>query len=302
MNLLDFPPELVERIFEAIVYSREFKRVMRLRVVNRMFKDFIDDAIFRLRLLHDPPETWLRLRSKWHSMRPREERLNSEWYSYVYRYLAYHAWREKDPRTIPGRIRRAAVIISEQAGDAGRSAIMARLQSLCRLAAHTDGDRGRRAHLLSWVRQSPWISKGSDEDLEDDLCVAAAYLGYRPFVEKAVSQGRIRYPIDWMSDWISESEEVSGGNSGDWMSEEVSSGIFGPIWDAAVLKGEVSMLRLLLSASLDYNPDGPIPTPLIHRTLRHAASSGHRDAYDFAFYSQSEPGETALEHYEIREL
>ncbi|KAK8034025.1 hypothetical protein PG993_009020 [Apiospora rasikravindrae] len=309
MNLVDFPPELVERIFEAIAYSRDFKRVMRLRVVSRKlpilttypsckmpilcshhlrltdwFKDFIDDTIFRLRLLHfDTPEAWHRMRSKWHTMRPGDERIHPEWYSYVYRYLAYHVWRETDLESMPGRIRRAAIIISEQIGDAGPAAVMARLQSLCRLASRTNSDRAQRAHLLSWVRRSPWIHPGSAEDLEDDLLVAAAHLGYRPFVEKAVAQHRLVYPRDWRIG-------------------EVSSSVFGRPWDAAVLQGDVSMLRLLLSASADYNPDGPLDPRVVAPTLSFAARCGQRDVYDFAFANQPEPREVTLEHYEIKEL
>ncbi|KAK7968040.1 ankyrin repeat protein [Apiospora aurea] len=264
MNLVDFPPELVERIFEAIAHSRDFKRVMRLRIVSHWFKSFIDDTIFRLRLLHhDTPEAWHRMRSKWHTMRPTDERIHPEWYSYVYRYLAYHAWREPDPESMPGRIRRAAVVISEQAGDAEPPAIMARLQSLCRLASRTNGDRAQRAHLLSWVRRSPWIEPGSAEDLEDDLLVAAAHLGCRPFV---------------------------------------SSRVFGRPWDAAVLAGDVPMLRLLLSANPDYNPDGPLDPRVVSPTLSFAARCGQRDVYEFAFDNQPKPRKVALEEYEIEEL
>ncbi|KAK8065031.1 hypothetical protein PG997_011778 [Apiospora hydei] len=284
MNLVDFPPELVERVFEAIAYSRDFKRVMRLRIVSHWFKYFIDDAIFRLHLLHhDTPEVWHRMRSKWHTMRPTDERIHPEWYSYVYRYLAYHAWRETDPKSMPGRIRRAAVIISEQAGDAEPAAIMARLQSLCRLASRTNGDRAQRAHLLSWVRRSPWIEPGSAKDLGDDLLVAAAHLGCRPFVEKAVTQHRLVYPRDWRIG-------------------EVSSRIFGRPWEAAVLAGDVAMLRLLLSASPDYNPDGPLDPRVVSPTLSFAARCGQRDVYDFAFANQPEPRKVVLEHYEIKEL
>ncbi|KAI0458964.1 hypothetical protein F5B21DRAFT_458422 [Xylaria acuta] len=51
MPLFHLPVELVELIFDQIVVSRKFARVMRIRRVNGQFKYFVDGSIFRLRFL-----------------------------------------------------------------------------------------------------------------------------------------------------------------------------------------------------------------------------------------------------------
>lgn len=40
-RLFDLPPELVVAIFEAIVFTRPWNRIVRLRTVNRQYSAFI---------------------------------------------------------------------------------------------------------------------------------------------------------------------------------------------------------------------------------------------------------------------
>ncbi|KAK8004546.1 MBOAT family protein [Apiospora arundinis] len=266
MNLLNLPPELVERIFQDVACSREFKRVMRLRLVSRMFKRWIDDTIFRLRLINripGPPD-WL--------MSPGGKILYPEWYAYVYQYLAYQAWLEKDPKSLFGRIRRAAMTISELAGDAEQPAVMARLQALCGLACGLGGAdispsnsypllRTDRPKLIKFFTQR-WVDGWTPEELENDLVVAAAHLGFRPVIDQAIFEGHLLCP--WGS------------------GTEVFSRVFGRVFQSALVKGDVSMLRLLLTSSTEYEPDGPLHRNIRSLIMKGAALFGHREAYDFA--------------------
>ncbi|KAI0128342.1 ankyrin repeat-containing domain protein [Xylariales sp. AK1849] len=256
MRLFHFAPELVGRIFDAIACSREFKRVMRLRLVSRQFKHFIDDTIFRLRLLDDIPI----IAASWVD----SARRHVHWHAFVLEYLAYQAWVEKKPDSLLGRIRRAAVTLSEQVGDKGRDAIIARLKPLCRLALGHSTWPGYERALFQF---NPWQGSPecSDEELEADLCVAAICLGHRAHIEKLISQGH------QFCNW----GEV----------KDIFSAVFGQAYSAAAFKGDASMLRLLLSSNPSYNPLEPLPSYLQRYILSSAAIYGHKDAFDFALDS-----------------
>ncbi|RYP77013.1 hypothetical protein DL769_003498 [Monosporascus sp. CRB-8-3] len=256
MRLLDLAPELVHRIFEAFACSRDFKRVMRLRLVSRQFKRFIDDAIFRLRLLD----------AAFKANRTPIIRIDSQyrylhWRAFVLEYLAYQAWVEKEPASVLGRIRCAAVTLSEQIGETGRDQIMACLESLCRLACDNNFRPGHKEALFrSGTQPSP--AEFSDEELEADLCVAAIYLGHRAHIEKLISKG-----------W----QFCAWGKV-----KDVVSNVFGSAYGAASFKGDVFMLRLLLSSDPNYNPSEPPQPSFQLDVLRAAAKLGHKDTFDFA--------------------
>ncbi|KAK7936085.1 hypothetical protein PG985_001580 [Apiospora marii] len=287
MHLFDLPPELVGPVFEIIAGSRELKRFMRLRILllfshrcahTGMFRHYIDDVIFRLQLLHRIPKS----PSKEWILAPRREPTHTEACSLVFRYLAYQAWIETEPNSLLGRVRRAAVSISEQLDDAGLPAVMSRLGSLCRLAASNENGPGI-PWMLFWsedpdeirFHDGRWSITCSDQDLEDDLCVAAAYLGYRSHIQKVVAQRRLLCP------W--------GPTS------QVTSRVFGRTYDAAVMSGDMSMLRLLLSSSPSYVPDKPLHRNVRRTTLELAAIFGHREAYEFALGSKPDSMRTSVE-------
>ncbi|KAI0836714.1 ankyrin repeat-containing domain protein [Hypoxylon sp. FL0890] len=252
MQIFGFPTELVEHIFEAIAYSRDLKRFMRLRLVSRQFKYFVDDAIFHLRLL-DIPSVDVGFKTS-------SCRLD-HWRAYVVEYLAYQAWFEKEPTSLRGRIRRAAVTISELIGDTEQNAIKARVKSLCRLAL---GNRSWPCpdHPLFHAPTWPYPPGSSKEELEDDLCVAAVYLGYRPYIENLISQG---HEFSYLG---------------------VSSDVFGEIYGAATFKGDVSMLQLLMSTNPEYKQSQHLGSSLQRHILQGAAIFGHKDLFDFALDSR----------------
>ncbi|KAK8113508.1 ankyrin repeat-containing protein [Apiospora sp. TS-2023a] len=281
---MHLPPELAGRVFEFIACSRELKRVMRLRIVSRMFKHYIDDVIFRLKLLHRVPKSpspeWLLV--------PRREPTHTEWCSLVFQYLAYHAWIETEPNSLLGRIRRAAVFVSEQCGDTYEPAVMVRLASLCRLAANNENGPGIN-WMLFWsddpdeVRDhdNRWSAHCSEAELQDDLCVAAAYLGCRPHIETVISQRRLLCPWGHTS--------------------QVESKVFGRAYDAAVMSGNLPMMRLLLSSSPNYVPGGPLHRNVRRTTLELAAIFGHMDAYEFALGSEPDSMRKSIENI-VQEL
>ncbi|CAH0033362.1 unnamed protein product [Clonostachys rhizophaga] len=248
MNILSLPPELVTRIFDEFASSAEVKRVMRRRVVSHQFKRFIDDAIFRLCLLDG------------HKNR-------SEAVSYVDRYLpqpegdfiadyfAYQASMAKEPTSIIGRIWRAAEVVSERAGDAGKESAHARLKSLCLLSLK---DLSLVDKLFKARRRSR-PTECSAASLAADDRVAAVYLGDEAYIQTLVAQGAEFYVVDVKSD------------------------IFGSAFDAAALTGDVPIIRLLLSSNRHYNPPGSImPSNLQRWILNRASDGGFASAFDFA--------------------
>lgn len=102
----------------------------------------------------------------------------------------------------------------------------------------------------------------SPPQLEADLCVAAIYLGNRTRREHLIGVG-------WeFCDW----GEV----------KDICSDIIGHAFEAATIKGHVSLLRLLLSSNPNYKPGEPLPLHLLETIIYSAACFGHKDAFDFA--------------------
>ncbi|KAI0886578.1 ankyrin repeat-containing domain protein [Annulohypoxylon maeteangense] len=248
MHLFDFAPELIELIFENLAYSRKFNRFMRLRLVNCQFRHFVDNAIFRLRLIdiHLMDFPWKPLTCRF-----------DNWRAFIIEYWAYQAWIEKEPYSALGRIRHAAVTISKEIGDMEQASIHSRLKSLCFLTL-SNGDEACFTNPEFLCPESLRRLKCSDEELKADVCVAAVYLGCRPYIEKLISQGY----------------QFSTGK----VTKDVSGDVFGTAFEAATFKGDVSMLRLLMSS----NPNCNLNSAIQKHTLHWAAVLGYKDAFDFA--------------------
>ncbi|KAI1813436.1 ankyrin [Poronia punctata] len=100
MNLFDLPLELIDQIFSAAVEERAFKRVMRLRLVNRQFRYFTDEAIFSSRMLDDiafGDELDIPI-----------EQHDSPWVSYLRTYLGRRIYQERNEKTMLGQYRQVA--------------------------------------------------------------------------------------------------------------------------------------------------------------------------------------------------
>ncbi|KAI0115655.1 ankyrin repeat-containing domain protein [Nemania sp. FL0031] len=181
------------------------------------------------------------------------------------RYLVYRAEVARASNCRFGRIRRAAVALCEMAGDTGRDALVETLRSLCFLSFRSQHTWFRN---MNGHRESP--SKPavpSSDDLEVDLCVAAIHLGRYAHVEQLITKG-------WeFCDWDPK------------VQSDVWSDVFGSAFVAATLRGDVSMIRLLLSSNPHYNPSEPVPYGLRDRILTNAAWYCHGEAFDFAIDS-----------------
>ncbi|KAI1210104.1 ankyrin repeat-containing domain protein [Annulohypoxylon truncatum] len=256
MHLFAFAPEIVDLIFEEFAYSRELKRFMRLRLVSRQFKYFVDDTIFRLRLLDT-----IEMDVDWKTSSCRFD----QWRAFLVEYIAYQAWIEQEPKSLLYRIRRAAVAISEQVGDVEETAVKARLKSLSHLALVNGGWSTDTGDLFYSELSLPL--KFSDEELEADFFVAAVYLGYRSHVEKIISQGFRLF-----------AKHVMGYNS---------SRVFGAVFDAAFFKGDVSILRVLHSSDLNLDLNSRLYHLLQEIALKWAAIYGHKEVFDFALDSMT---------------
>ncbi|KAI0505855.1 ankyrin repeat-containing domain protein [Xylaria bambusicola] len=158
MPLFHLPVEIVELVFDEIVISHNFVRVMRTRLVNSQFKRFIDSSIFRLGILCD------QLNTNDYSLQlgmcsPRES------LPYIHSYVMYRVLREQPTAaTCLGRIRHAGQVLGGSDDD------LECLSSLVSLALACN----KRATVVN-----AYSALG---DTGVDVFVAAAYLGRKDYV------------------------------------------------------------------------------------------------------------------------
>lgn len=260
MHLFSFPSEIVHLIFRHIVFSREFPRVMRIRLVNRLFKNYIDDAIFRLRFFSQliGAPYWVH-----RFPQPTGDR-HQGWLSYVHSYLAYQASREQFTTSWFGRIHRIAQALCEQDSDTGSESLSTCLNSLIPHAAKRyTGRFDENCPGSDSVLQEPTaeLRRCSDLDLKADIFVAAVFLGKKAYVERQLSDGTISCITQ---------------------SHGIFSPVFGGSLEAAVCQGDLEMVKLVLSCAADYNDTGTHSRTCQHEILRHASAYGHRAAFNFA--------------------
>ncbi|KAI1127057.1 ankyrin repeat-containing domain protein [Nemania abortiva] len=251
VQLLDLPPELAIAIFEAVALTRSFKRLMRLRLVSRQFKFFVEHVIFSQPLPQHIADAVKREFSHRRDPHP-----------FYLEYLVRQAVVATELRSRFGRIRRAAVELCEMAGDTGHDALVETLRCLCRLSFRPDHPF-RYSHKPRSRCPSSWPVEPSSNELDTDLCVAAIYLGRHAHVEQLTAQGWTFCAWD----------------------DDPRSDIFGSAFNAACLRGDISMIRLLLSSNPNYNPSEALPSLIWKGILEHATSAGHKDAFDFAIDS-----------------
>ncbi|KAI2635807.1 ankyrin, partial [Hypomontagnella submonticulosa] len=249
-DLFGLSVELVQMIFDQIVLSRTFKRVMRCRLVNRHFRDFIDQSICRLRLLSQLAVTPCHL--EW------ARRRMSDWNLYICSYLAHQARIHHQSCTTSslGRIYRAAQIVCEGDGDTETEVFQTSLKSLIHLAIN----RGLLPSLLQGQSPTKKTKEPSESDLKADVFLAAIRLGQKAYVERLIT-------------------EDIWGCCANHRSGDISSHVFGPASQAAILQGNLEMVKFLLR-SKEWND-----TELKYfqvGILRGACLCSHRDAFYFA--------------------
>lgn len=269
MTLFNLPPEVVRLIFRYIVYSREFRRVMRIRLVNctlevapypchaytsantlspGQFKFYIDDTVFSLRVLSQ----FVHLYSPLGFLHPETNLWNQAWSSYAFSYLAYQARREGPTTSSLGRVYRAAEAFCEQNSDS--EAFATCLNSLVRLAS---------LHCLRSLLQGP-VAEAEEcpnSELEADLAVAAVYLGRKSYVEGLIAGGTRFLNTLWTPD--------------------VHSNVFGYAFRAATLQGNLDIIKLFLSFNSKYR-DAALSECQWY-IIYDACCYDYRAAFDFAF-------------------
>ncbi|KAH8162609.1 hypothetical protein CIB48_g5637 [Xylaria polymorpha] len=232
MPLFHLPVELVALIFDQIVVSRKIARVMRIRLVNAQFKQFIDNSIFRLRLLSTLDRD---------SYFPKSTRRLSarDSFPYLHSYLMYQVLREQ-PAVMPrlGRIRLAAQALNGPDGE------LECLDSLMRLAISV------HVYPLFWEStvKPEDLDGGDNADMEADVFVAAVYLGRKDYVALQIAVDNL--PC----------HEHLDGNS-------VHSTIFGSAFAAATMQGNLEMIKLLLSGIPQYRNAGTVPDCILDDML-----------------------------------
>lgn len=184
----------------------------------------------------------------------------------ILEYLAHHAWIETNPASLLGRIRHTAVTLSQKLGDSSTDAVFQRIKILWRLSLGNELWLGYHQTVLGYdpvnTRGRPRATEISPTAQQADLCVAAIYLGYHSYVQGLIAKG---YQF---CTW--------GGV------RDIESGAFGPAFEAAASKGDVAMLRLLLSSNPNYGLPEPPPSSMRRKILKAAAINGHKEAFNFA--------------------
>jgi hypothetical protein len=235
------------------------------------FRDYTDDAIFRLRLLSQFVGTprgvqWLPA--------PNGLRMGS-WLNYVLSYAAYQARRERRTLSFAGRAYRAAQALCQEDGEASEEAIAACLRSLLRLAACC------RPEILLEAPDPQSPRECTDAELRADIDVAALYLGRAAHVERLVAEGVV---------FIGSPDKPG-----------LKSGVFGPALHAAADSGNLELVKLVLARIPRYDGAPRCAGKFYeHRCiLFRAAKCGHRALFHFALdgmLTPPPPGATGEPH------
>ncbi|KAI1295932.1 ankyrin [Xylaria venustula] len=251
MNLFglpfELPFELVQLIFEQIVNSRHFHRVMRIRFVSRQFKTHVDNSIFRTRLLSQLIDTPYGLgRFSWHC-----HHRHRQFIVYVELYIMYQVQRDTSSTSPLSRISRVAQELCEDDRNSETEAVLACTNSLVRLAMYSN--------IRGLLEPS---TECSDEERKADRYVASVYLGRYSYVERLIANGIEFCAVPCSSD--------------------VRCTVFGTAFRAANLQGDVDMIKLLLSCNSEYRDTGVLLRSEQKNILHYASSYGHQAAFDFA--------------------
>ncbi|KAI3343386.1 ankyrin [Ustulina deusta] len=202
-----------------------------LTLLAELFRYFIDDSIFRLRLL----SAFARCTDFTEPLTRSPARQSVP---YLHSYLMYQALREQPtPTSRLGRIRLAARAID------GPDSELTYLSSLVCLAITAN------VYPLLWKPTiKPDDSDGCDNaNTEADFFVAAAYLGRKDHIAHLIAKG---VPYCRNPDGLSFDSQV-----------------FGSALSAASMQGNLEMIKLLLLCTPQYCNAGTLPVLVAHRML-----------------------------------
>ncbi|KAK8115671.1 ankyrin repeat-containing domain protein [Apiospora sp. TS-2023a] len=256
-RLFELPAELRQLTFYFFFISRDFKRAMRLRLVNRQFKACLDDMIFTRSMFHrlvadgviNDDELTFSLEkaplapalapAAGVSVGNDDERPQREWIGYIYPYLIAHALREQSTQSTLGRLRRAAQAVAEMDGGGGGGS-NSNSNSKSNVYVENSDDAVRScidALLPLAAAQVPGLLLArelatTDEGLRADVHRAAVWLGKTAYVAQLVAEEDVRF-CQLMDD--------------DDVDSEGGSILAHPV-QAAAIQGNVEMLQIVLGA------------------------------------------------------
>ncbi|KAF4627002.1 hypothetical protein G7Y89_g11153 [Cudoniella acicularis] len=202
------PLELVEKIVYFSIRVRTFKRALRLRLVNRQFRNLVEDDMFRTRLLDEYVgimRAEIRLAPASGSYRPPGR--DSAWLAFLKRYLAYRVFSQPnlDPQCPESLIHRAAACLSQMLDDNSEEVMLGYIATLCQVGfwehcccfnRYSYHDRGSDFidDSNNYIDSTPNTAACYDGDgpLKRILLDAAIYLGHVELAKKVYTME----PID----------------------------------------------------------------------------------------------------------
>ncbi|KAI1326593.1 ankyrin [Xylariaceae sp. FL0255] len=256
MHLLDLPVELLDQIFLEAVDDRIFKRVMRLRTVNRQFKALTDEAIYSSRVLDDIAFGQdLRVnQAEYH---------DSPWSSYLRTYLSRRIYQERNAKTIRGQYRRVA----EYLWVAG-SKVFSELTlddcvyDLCGVALFINSSLETSAIVKSTTMEDSFDQNG----LTTLFLNAVVYMGLEPFAKALLSDDPNDY---WQYPTVAASAKPS----------------LRRLIEIAAFRGHLSLLQHLVyidQKMLQRDIMSPISASVASSILRYASIGGHIAVMEYA--------------------
>ncbi|KAK8040266.1 hypothetical protein PG991_000054 [Apiospora marii] len=299
-RLFQLPAELLQLTFYFFVVSRDFKRAMRLRLVNQQFKTLVDETIFRYHIFHllaqdDQDDdcsfnTYEKLsdyggRSSYNLddvplATTVEGRSQQDWLNYIYPYLSAHALQGPPTGSPLYRVHRVAQAICKLDGDSGTEAVGHYVRELIPFAAAQASGMPSHAGLFLGGGPEP-----TDEALEADVRSAAVWLGKAAYIERLVAEGvRFCQPRDVEDkdyDCMFDHPLVVAAIRGDI---EMIKTILGALEPPE--EGELDNDRWLASMGLMSVVRARQSKPYNHGVLiKNGLENGHREVIEFALES-----------------
>lgn len=256
MNLFDLPLELLDQIFSDAIEERTFKRVMRLRLVNRQFRCLTDEAIFSSRMLDDiafDPE--LNLNDA--------EQHDSPWILYLRTYLGRRIYQERDGKTMGGQYRQVA----EYLWVAGSKVFPGLTFEDCIYDLS-----GVTFFINSSLETSALLKSKSTQDtfsraqLATLFLNAVVYMGLEPFAKALVSEDPNDY---WQCPTVAASTKPS----------------IRRLIEMAAFRGHLGLVEHLVQVEKTMTHRhtwSPMSASMASSILRYASIGGHDDVMEFA--------------------
>ncbi|KAI1354835.1 ankyrin repeat-containing domain protein [Xylaria sp. FL0043] len=254
-HLFDLPLELLDQIFSDAVEDRTFKRVMRLRLVNRQFRCLTDEAVFSSRMLDDiafDPE--LSLNSA--------EQHDSPWILYLRTYMGRRIYQESNDKTMRGQYRKVA----EYLWVTGSKIFPGLTFEDCIYDLS-----GVTFFINSTLETSALLKSTSCKDsfsqpqLATLFLNAAVYMGLEPFAKALISEDPNDY---WQCPAVAASTKPS----------------FRRLIEMAAFRGHIGLLEHLVQVekNMTHRTWSLMSASTASSILRYASIGGHEDVIEYA--------------------